>query len=245
MKRIICTLWVMFVMAGLVSACTRSPVEEPTPVPETSATPILHTATPRPPTSTPQPSPTPFIPVTGKVNVASLNMRSGPSTVHDIVEVFSQGTGLKILGKTPGEEWALVEITGAESGWMSVPLLEIDADLETIPVVEPEGSLLVTGRVEGDDGLPIGDIKVTLFQGVGDDQSSTDAVTDSEGNFYTYLPETSQGEWTVQVVGYRCSSRIVEENCQFSGVFRNDGLAVVEVPQVNPVVFVYEFPAAE
>ena len=95
MKRIICTLWVMFVMAGLVSACTRSPAEEPTPVPETSATPILHTATARPPTSTPQPSPTPFIPVTGKVNVASLNMRSGPGTVHEIVEVFSQGDRTK------------------------------------------------------------------------------------------------------------------------------------------------------
>ena len=245
MKRYICTLLAVLMTAGLLGACAEAPIEEPTAIPEPSITPFVHTATPRPPTPIPQPSPTAFIPITGKVDVFSLNMRSGPSTVHGVVEVFSQGTGLKIVGKASGDEWVFVEVAGAEPGWMYVPLLEMDEDLSVIPVTNPEGSLLVVGRVEGSDGKPVGDIKVAIFQGIGETERRTETITGPDGNFYIYLPETSQGEWTVQVVGYRCSSRIVEQNCQFSGFFRDNGVAVLELPQATPVVFVYEFPEAE
>lgn len=245
MKRFIYMLMGMLVAAGLLGACAQATAETPTMVPEPSITPFVHTATPRPPTPTPQPSPTAFIPVTGKVDVFSLNMRSGPGTVHGIVDVFSKGTGLKIVGKAAGDEWVLVEIAGAEPGWMYVPLLTMDADLNTIPQVNPEGCLLVLGKVEGSDGLPLSDIKVALFQGVGETERRAETVSDADGNFYFYLPETSEGEWTAQVVGYRCASRIVGENCQFSGFFRDNGVAVVELPQAAPVVFVYEFPSAE
>ena len=235
----------VFVAAGLMGACAAAPTEEPTAAPEPSITPFVHTATPRPPTPTAIPSPTAFIPVTGKVNVFSMNMRSGPSTIHEVVEIFSQGTGLKVVGKAPGDEWVFVEIAGAEPGWMYAPLLEMEAGLDAIPTLNPEGCLLVVGRVEGSDGLPVGDIKVALFQVVGGIEKRTETLSDGEGNFYLYLPETSDGEWTVQVVGYRCASRIVEQNCQYSGSFRDNGVAVVKMPQSAPVVFVYDFPAAE
>lgn len=226
-----------------LTGCSQAPAESSLPSAVPSSTPILPTATPLPPTATPEPTSTPFIPITGRVNVLSINLRAGPSTAHAISGTYAQGSGLKVLGTAPGGEWALVETADGQKGWMYTSLLALDGETEGIPVVEPPQSLQVTGQVMGSDGQPVGGIKIAVFEGLGTAGKYSEAVTDLTGRFYVYLPQDSQGEWTVQVIGYRCTSRIVNQNCQYAGKFLDNGITTLELPQNTRIEFIYEFPA--
>lgn len=120
---------------------TPEPTETPVPEPEDTATPEPTntpgpTDTPAPPapadTATPTPAPAPD----AIVEPATINMRGGPGTEYQVVESYSQGTALDVLGKSKNGSWLQVKAPGGKEGWMSKNLLSIHVALDSIAVAQ-------------------------------------------------------------------------------------------------------------
>lgn len=215
----------------------------PTPV----ALPATVTAFPSPPPATlplptftppPSPSETPPTPlgtdeldlIQVTVPVSSIVLRTGPSTVHSALALYPQGSLVTLLGKAAGDEWVQVRTADNKAGWMAVTFLN-NPDLTQLPVIRPDNSLMVTGKILYTDGTPVGDrFGLAVWQG----DLRTDAYSQLDGTFYAYLPLESAGQWTVGVVGLGpknlCSWPTTPE------------YLLIEVPQTQTVVFTCQLP---
>ena len=217
-------------------AASATPVPTLPPVPTQTPTPVPPTV---PPTAPASPSPTlALTTVQAKVEVTSIVLRAGPSTLHSKLALYSQGTSVTVLGKAMGDDWVLVETPDGKTGWMSIVFLS-EFDVRDIPVSPPTESLVISGRVVDTSDAPIDRINVAVWQDTTSSQSRTDANSGQDGTFYAYLPEGSQGDWNVGVVGIGCTSRIVDADCKYMGSFIPPTVTI-QVPQTEPVTFVYD-----
>ncbi len=218
------------------AAASATPVPTLPPVPTQTPTPVPPTV---PPTPLPSPSPTlALTAVQAKVEVTSIVLRAGPSTVHSKLASYSQGTSVTVLGKAMGDDWVLVETPDGKSGWMSIVFLS-EFDVKDIPVSPPAESLVISGQVVDTSDAPIDRITVAVWQDTTSGQNRTDAHSGQDGTFYAYLPEGSQGDWNVGVVGIGCTSRIADADCKYTGSFIAPTVTI-QVPQTQPVTFVYD-----
>ena len=166
----------------LLAGCAPQ-VAEPSPemvqtaIAETQA--AVPTETPIPPTpeptSTAAPSPTPFQtavptnspPISGNISAAFLNLRTGPSTLFDIIHTFVEGTEITALSRTPDSEWVKVEIEFEDDpvmeGWMAVIYLELDGDASTLPEESFSVEQIMTGKVTDTEDNPIPGINVAFI----------------------------------------------------------------------------------
>ena len=194
------------------------PSEMPLPtltMPPEPIFPIIPTETLQP-TLTPSPTltPTPFKPFTVLTDVDNANLRTNPGFLFEVVLRAKQDTPFRVVGRTPGGEWLLVESETKKRGWIYTHLVKSDQDLLAPPVVEPKLIQLVKGRVLDDQQKPISGIQLSLVQGSGNDRMRNDAVTDATGTFYAYMPLKAKGEWTVSYTATACSSNTMDSNCK-------------------------------
>ena len=213
---------------------------EPPPDPQVALSTATITLPPTPTEILITPTLTQISPLNGQVKVVSLNLREGPGTIHDILGNYPNGTGIVIMSQTPNGEWVKVKTNDDKTGWMYRSLLKIDGDWQTLPVEENQEDLMVTGKIVDSTGLPINDITIACLQIVNEVEKRTDAVSGTDGSFYAYLPSNSTGIWSVQVVGVGCGSSIASDACDYSGYFENYGQELVEIPQIEPIVFIYQ-----
>lgn len=97
-------------------------------------------AAPTPGGGTPgQPAPTPVPALTGTVNVATLNVRAGPSITTDILAKISRGESYPIVGRTADAQWAQISAGGA-TGWVFAQYMTFSGDLNAAPVVDAGGA---------------------------------------------------------------------------------------------------------
>lgn len=174
----------------------------------------------------------------GLVNVASIVMRSGPSTLFDRITTYPQGSQVTVMGKTLNNEWVWVTTTEASQGWMSAQFLEI-TDLASVPVLEVGSSMTISGDAVDTNNAGVDGVNIAVFQGNGADRRRTDTYTGIDGSFTVYLPDTSQGIWNVEAVGIKCSSRVMDAFCKSTGSITNNGFSI-SLPQSISITFIYD-----
>ena len=191
------------------------------------------------PTYTQSPQPTAsYSGLPALVNVTSIVLRSGPSTLFDKITTFPQGTQVTIMGKTPNTEWVWVITPKASSGWMSAQFLS-PADLNGVPIIDVQSSITINGNAVDSNNLGVDGIDVAVFQGNGAERHRTDTYSGSDGSFTVYLPDTSQGNWYVEAVGIKCTSRVMDASCKSTGSITNTGFTV-SLPQTVSITFIYD-----
>ncbi len=87
-------------------------------------------------------------------------------------------------------------------------LLSSTVDLQAVPIIEPGGAQLVRGRVRDAAGAPIRGVSFNVFQGADTNVNVNTVLSDGSGEFYSYMPLTATGTWTVGYSGIACDSNV-------------------------------------
>jgi len=97
-------------------AAVDEAMEEATPEPEPQPEPVADPEPVAEPEPAPEPAPAPdsMLYVTG----ATVNVRSGPSTVYDAITALPRGAEVVDLGDA-GEGWRMIRLETGETGYMS------------------------------------------------------------------------------------------------------------------------------
>lgn len=95
---------------------------------------VISTPTPRP-TNTPVPTPT-LDGVYATVVSQALNVRTGPSTIYDVLGQLRNAEQVRLIGTSLDGQWGVINFRGLQ-GWISLApnLASVIGDLRTLPVV--------------------------------------------------------------------------------------------------------------
>lgn len=122
---------VVIFLAVIIASCAAAPEATATPIPSPAAT---NTTSP---TTTPVPevTATPTI-GTGTINVAMASCRVGPGGGYMQHTTLYEGNTVEVLGQMDlNSNWLLLR-TPNFNCWMSVSLVSIDGDVETLPAID-------------------------------------------------------------------------------------------------------------
>jgi hypothetical protein len=257
LKQILCVLVWIGLAAGCEFPITREmlptvpPELIPTELPAATLTMPPEPIFPTVPTPTFEPtalpsatlSPTPYKPFTVLSDSDNINVRTNPGFLFEVVMRVHQDTPFKVLGRTPGGEWLLVESDTKKQGWIYSLLVKSDQDLMAPPVVEPKFVQVVKGQVMDAQNKPISGIQFSLIQGSGVNKLRNDAVTDATGVFYAYMPQKAKGEWAVSYTATICISNTMDSSCKCKkgtcGAV-SPLITSVVLPQKTDLVFVWK-----
>lgn len=212
---------ILLFILPLIPACAPIQTASPAPIDVPTATTSAPPPT-EPPTLTAVPEPvsipiqTPYVLFQVANTVENLVLRAGPGPLFTAKTTLAQNTRLTVLGIAPGGEWVLVITPFDNTGWVFTSFLEANPNLATAPLIQPPDVQLVRGKVTDAEGKPVTGIQFALIEGVGQPGSPprTDAVTDSNGVFYAFLPTTAAGTWTVSFTAIACTSNKMGPNCE-------------------------------
>ena len=70
---------------------------------------------------------------TATVSNPLLNMRQRPGANFELLATLSEGDEVSVLALNRDKQWALVETTDSNTGWVSLELLTVDGDLSAAP----------------------------------------------------------------------------------------------------------------
>jgi len=119
-----------------VATTTTPPTDAPTP----SAT---ATSTSTPPTNTLTATPIPFVEsLSATVTADLLSCRYGPGPEYLYLFAFKKGANIKLIGRTDGNNWVLVE-NELQRCWVHFKFLEISGDQQTLKPMYPDGFKLI------------------------------------------------------------------------------------------------------
>ncbi|MBI9049787.1 MAG: SH3 domain-containing protein [Anaerolineaceae bacterium] len=176
----------------------------------------------------------------GETTVTSINMRSGPTTIHDVVGTYNIGTLVTILGQTPDGDWLYVQPRDNNFGWMYADFVNPYIEPDVIPVMVPTGSTIFHGKVTNTaDNSGVSRVGIAIVQGSGEEVLRSEVYTMANGEFDAYLPNTAIGLWRVVVVGVQCESNIMIDNCTYTGTFSPDLGYSFTIPDIPAMEFSY------
>ena len=188
----------------LAAGCTPTPAPAPAAVSPTTAPAAADPAdalTPLPPTPTPEadepqpaftatPAPIERQPLAATVNVDSLNLRSGPGTLFEVLSTLPLGSMVTALGIAPGNDWVEIEDENGQTGWVYAELLTLDGDLATLPLLEAPQSLSINGKVIDQNGQTINGVQVQVTAQLFDFAVQFVTRSNADGYFYTFFRRT-------------------------------------------------------
>ena len=181
-------------------------------------------------------------PFTGRVRAAFLNLRKGPSTLHEVAAAYEIGQELLAVARVPENDWIQVEIgegDGKLTGWMSTEFLDIDGVPESLPIAQFSEILQLRGRIEIKDGGAVNAIGIAVISRSGQNDLRTDTYSNQQGEWVVYLPGNLLGTLDVQIVGEGCESVIMANGCERGNYFLLTGRTFVNIPQEGPILFQY------
>lgn len=109
---------------GVIPTLTQPPRATPTPMP----------TQPPPPTVPPTPDPTPRV----TISVANANVRTGDSTLFDVITSYPQGTTFPILGvSATGSGWFLIQLANGSNAWVAPSVVQVSGNTGNLPRVFP------------------------------------------------------------------------------------------------------------
>lgn len=253
-KKTIRKSWIMFILLVLLSlACSSQVTVFETLVPpnvETlvagtlvvlteNAPKITNTSVPTLTSAPASATPEKFGGVYVYTTVENVNLRTNPGTLFTVSRVMPQGTRLQLLGRAPGSEWLNVQNDEGVVGWVNVNVVKAGYDGPPPPVIVPTDVLIVAGSVLTESGTPVSGIGFAVYQG----SRRTDAMTNTDGQFYAFLPPGMSGVWTVEYASVACTSNTMDSSCNCIGGrcgSANPASASVQLPQVEPLGFVWK-----
>jgi uncharacterized protein YgiM (DUF1202 family) len=239
-KRVLVLALVVLALSGCSKSATSADLTATVAAPTPATFPSLPALTP-----TSSASPTPFTPFTVKPGVDNLNVRMNPGYLFDALLMVQQTDTLTVQGKAPGGEWINVQTANGVEGWVFAQLLKSDVDLEQVPVREPKDVLVIKGRVLDGAGTPIQGVGFEVKQGTEANAVTNVVTTDADGNFYSFLPATSSGSWTVTQTAIACKSNVWSDStcatykAGYTGTVLPQTLTV-SLPQSNPLAFTWK-----
>ena len=176
----------------------------------------------------------------GETTVTSINMRSGPTTVHGVVGTYNIGTLVTILGQTPDGDWLYVQPRDNSFGWMYADFVKSYVDLVNIPVMVPTNTRVFHGKVTNTaDNSGVNGVTLAVLQGTGDEVLRADVTTRENGEFDIYMPDDSAGIWRVVIVGTSCDSNIMTDACTYTGAYTPDLGFTFTLPDIPALDFTY------
>jgi hypothetical protein len=194
-----------------VSRRTFTPIPTLTGVPLQTPTPagsLLPVST-----LTPVPAST-YVPFSVATIADNVALRKGPGYLFLRIGLLPERTSLRVLSRSHGGEWAMVQTTDDRVGWVFVQLTEASGvNWAGVPFSEPFGAQLITGSVGDQAGVPISGIQFALTQGNGALAPRNDAMTDETGTFYAYMPANASGPWYLSYTAIACSSNTMDASC--------------------------------
>jgi SH3-like domain-containing protein len=216
----------------------------PTALPPTATLPPVATATSAP-TATPTlaPSPTPFVPYNVTTAVKGVNLRTNPGYLFPVRLSLAEGMTLLVLNRAPGGEWIYVQTQSKVKGWVFAKLLQPEKDLQSAPILQPEGVQLLKGHLADRAGNPISGVQFMITQGAGQKPPRNDAMTDEAGDFYAFMPSSAKGEWDVTYTAIACTSNTMDANCNCkNGICGNvvPESQKITLPQTEALLFAWE-----
>jgi hypothetical protein len=242
-------IFIVFAIALLAIGCgtqTQAPTQEPNPTVESTQAPaaevvsteIPATATPEMPPE-PTQAPAPLI-LNATVNAATLNMRTGPSILHDILNQYQKDDTVTLIGVAPGNQWVKILTKDNKTGWMLASHLTIDGAVQSLPTLPISESLVAVGKVVDANGTGLPGIQVALTRMGGVEAVRVDGISLADGTVYIYAPIEYQGTWLAGVVGVDCTSQLVDANCRFGGKFSPADGIKLKLPQDTEILFTYQ-----
>jgi len=160
------------------------------------------------------------------VSADTLNLRAGPSMLHNIISQFKKGDTVKVLARAPGDEWLKVLGKDNKIGWVYIAHVTLNQAVTLLPIYTINESLVIRGRVVDASGKGIPGIQIAVTR-MGANRARVTAISTADGMFYAYAPAEYQGDWLASVIGVDCKSPIVDVNCRYAGVFSPvDGINV-------------------
>jgi hypothetical protein len=93
----------------------------------------------------------------------------------------------------------------------------------------------IFGSVVDSNGLPIEGINIAVIQ----EENRVDVYSATDGSFSAELPTSTNSNWTVEIVGINCTSKIMA-NCVLTGYFELFQSIDVTVPLSKPITFIFE-----
>lgn len=190
---------------------------ESSPLPPVETKPILPTVPATiVPSDTPMPSVTPFTPFVASVWADNVNVRTNPGYLFPSLKLLAKGSKFTVMGKAPGGEWVQVQLPDGKTGWVFSQLIESSVNFQEIPTIEPVDVQLIKGLVKDSAGVPIKGIGFTILQEAGGKSSSNTVLTDSNGEFYSFMPLSAKGDWTVSFNAIACKSNVwTDDSCTY------------------------------
>jgi hypothetical protein len=254
-KRKVQVYLIMIAITAILVGCTNSPpvpseADILTAMAETSA--AVPTATLIPtvePTYTPTPTitPTPDFVTRAIVTSSNLNLRTGPSKLFKILDTYTQGDEVFVIGQVPDGKWLLIEATRKDgsgrtaSGWMYAEFLDLRNNINILPIIELPTNQTIKGTIKDNEGNPLNGIRVSAFyEPEGSAETFSDDTTGVDGEFVIYIPDNATGTLDVQIVAVNCDSIIMDDDCILRQYFPLTWRVIGRMPFIDSINFVYE-----
>jgi uncharacterized protein YraI len=143
----------LIIIIFLIFACGDSTGQNEETEPEQTETKITISLTPTTtqiiPTVTPSITPTPSPLGNATVTVNNANLRSGPGTTFEVVASSKFNEVLPVYGKDKDSQWVIIDLK--EGIWISTMIVDLDVDINSIPVYEDEMNVTKSGEIFDDN----------------------------------------------------------------------------------------------
>ncbi len=238
----------IFVIAlSTLAACSQpTPVPLPTPTSTYSALILVPTQAPTAqlPTATLPPLPTattaPYMPIDAEVTVDYFLLREGPGRMFPTVYMYDTGARVTLVAREPGNNWVLVQTQDFKSGWMHVDYLSFTGDVTPLPVIKVPNAQVLHGRVWNVNKTPATKIGVSIARVQNPSPALEDvSMTNSNGEWYLYLPLGFSGDWVVGTNSYSDKSNAVDSSGNLIGKW--PGAQVITLPLQADVSLEFAF----
>ena len=137
----------------------------------------------------------PVVYAEARVNVSSLNLRTGPHVSYTAVAYLMDGERVKLVGRNRAGTWAQVELYNGYRGWVNARYLQPGANIAALPVADV--SLLGITAFVTNDPIPVYAGPGALYQRVGTGRPgevlALNGRTDDATWVHVYLPNGQAG----------------------------------------------------
>jgi len=139
----------------------------------------------------------PAIYAEARVNVSSLNLRTGPHVSYTAVAYLMDGERVKLVGRNRAGTWAQIELYNGYRGWVNARYLQPGIDLFALPVADV--SLLGITAFVTNDPIPVYAGPDALYRRVGTARPGETLAlggrNDAATWVYVYLPDGQTAGW--------------------------------------------------
>ena len=135
----------------------------------------------------------PAIYAEARVNVGSLNLRTGPHVSYTAVAYLMDGERVRLVGRNRAGTWAQIELYNGYRGWVNARYLQPGIDIVALPVADV--SLLGITAFVTNDPIPVYAGPGTLYRRVGTarpgETLALNGRNDAASWVHVYLPDAS------------------------------------------------------